>query len=162
MRRAFLLPVTLLALSAAPLTAQLRPDSGSSPSPAREKNPTTASLIGIIPGAGHMYAGEARAGGFYLGVTLGLAALASAVVVADCVDDLFQTEECGSNSGATALAVVAGSVWVWSIYDAGRAARRTNARRGLRPSVILEPARTTTLAGRNGRGVRVGLSFATR
>src|SRR5688500_7224677 len=65
-------------------TAGAQPSSLSTATPADTtisglKSPTTARLIGIIPGAGHMYAGEVGRGFLYLGGTLGIL-LAGALV----------------------------------------------------------------------------------
>src|SRR3982751_4883988 len=54
-------------------------------SPSREKSATAARIIGIIPGAGHMYAGEPGRGFAYMGGTLGILLVGSVAVATDCV-----------------------------------------------------------------------------
>ena len=121
------------------------------------KSPTTARIIGIIPGAGHMYAGETGRGWAYLGGVAGLALVGSALVATDCVVDVYSgsgSETCPSSTAENVLVVAFVGLWGWSIYDAGRAAHRMNEKHGLRTSLIIAP--------RGGQGVRVGLSFAAR
>ena len=122
------------------------------------KSPTTARVIGIIPGAGHMYAGEVGRGFLYLGGTLGILVAGALVSVADCYADLFSpAQDCGSNTAETVTLIAAGGLWVWSIVDAGRAARRTNAKHAASASLILEPARIPVARGADHTGVRLGL-----
>lgn len=61
---------------------------------------------------------------------------------------------------ATVTLIAAGGLWVWSIVDAGRAARRTNAKRAARASLVLEPTRTTPL-GEDRNAVRLGVRIST-
>jgi hypothetical protein len=124
------------------------------------KSPSAARVIGIIPGAGHMYAGEVGRGFLYLGGTLGLVFVAGLAHFSEC----FMSDEpggCESTAGTVSL-VAAGGLWVWSIVDAGRAARRTNAKRAASASLILEPARTPVARGDDHTGVRLGLRITTR
>jgi len=147
MRRMLQCSLALLAFAITPLAGQQGDYSA--------KSPTTARIIGIIPGAGHMYAGETGRGWAYLGGIAGLALLGTAVVAADCVADVYTGEEtCGSSTGENVLVAAFVGLWGWSIYDAGRAAHRQNEKHGLRTSLIIAP--------RGGQGVRVGLSFAAR
>lgn len=128
-----------------------------------DKSPMAARVIGIIPGAGHMYAGETGRGLAYMGGTVGIFLIGATAMLADCYDDLLGTEDnCeSSNTGDFAAAAVL-AFWGWSIYDAGRAAHRTNAkRRQMRVSLILAPRMPTSSATRGGRGVTVGLSVPT-
>ena len=127
------------------------------------KSPTTARLIGIIPGAGHMYAGEVGRGFLYLGGTLGILVAGALVSTADCYADLLSTtEDCGSNTAETVTLIAAGGLWVWSIVDAGRAARRTNAKRAASASLLLEPTRLPSSLGRDRTAVRLGVRLTTR
>ena len=148
MHRMLQCSLALLAFATAPLVAQQGDVSA--------KSPTAARIMGIIPGAGHMYAGETGRGFAYLGGVVGLVVVGGAVLVADCVGDLYSSgsDDCSSSASEDVLAVAVVGLWAWSIYDAGRAAHRTNEKNGLRTSLIIAPDRA--------RGVRVGLSFAVR
>jgi hypothetical protein len=128
------------------------------------KSPSTARVIGIIPGAGHMYAGEVGRGFLFLGGTLGLVFVAALFGVTDCLDDatFFGQSDCGRSTGETVSLIAAGGLWVWSIVDAGRAARRTNAKRAASASLILEPAHIPVARGGDHTGVRLGLRITTR
>jgi hypothetical protein len=124
------------------------------------KNPGIARLIGIVPGAGHMYAGEVGRGFLYLGGTLGILTVGSALWMNEC----FMTDQpgpCGETTGAVTL-IATGGLWLWSIVDAGRAARRTNAKRIGSTSLILEPTRIPVTAGDDRTAVRLGLRITTR
>ena len=118
---------------------------------AGQKSPTLARVIGILPGAGHMYAGETGRGFAYLGGMVGVLLFSSMLVATDCTAGAFVRESedsCPSsplimNAAATATL----GIWGWSIYDAARAANQTNARRGLRVSMRLIP----TMQGRSLR-----------
>ena len=126
---------------------------------AGSKDPTVARVIGIVPGAGHIYAGEKMRGVTYFGTTVGIFLLAGLMFASDCIG----AEDCGKSS-TPALAMLAGfGYWGWTIYDAGRAAHRANARgRPWRLSVIAAPARSALAAEKDPRGVRVGLSVVAR
>jgi hypothetical protein len=129
------------------------------------KSPSTARVIGIIPGAGHMYAGEVGRGFLYLGGTLSLVFVAALAGFADCLDNvnfLSDQTDCGGSTAETVSLVAAGGLWVWSIVDAGRAARRTNAKRAASASLILEPTRIPVARGDDHSGVRLGLRITTR
>jgi hypothetical protein len=160
-----LLPcVAVLLLSVhRPLVAQGPPISLSKAGSSQFKSPTTARIIGIIPGAGHMYAGETKRGFAYLGGLIALGVVGGTMVAVDCAADTYSTDNsCDSSAGENLLTAAVIGVWGWSIYDAGRAAQRTNAKQqGLRVSLILAPLRSRAVASR-GRGVKLGLSIATR
>jgi hypothetical protein len=147
-------------LFATTLAAQPEPQAETT-APGR-KSPTTARVIGIIPGAGHMYAGEVGRGFLYLGGTLGLVATAAAFAIDDCVVELFSESDCGRSTGETVSLIAAGGLWVWSIIDAGRAARRTNAKRAARTSLIVTPTRLPTALGDARTGVRLGVRISSR
>ena len=153
MRRLLPLSLALVMFGASPLAAQ-----GSTP---HAKSPTTARLIGIIPGAGHMYAGETAHGLSYLG-GVGLALFGTIALTEGClVEPRTASQSCGTRgpSDAQRAVIIAGlGLWGWSIYDAGRAANRANAARGLRTSLIVAPERSWA-HGHPGRAVRIGLSF---
>jgi hypothetical protein len=108
-----------------------------------------------------MYAGEPGRGVAYLGGVLALL-VASVAVTVQCPDDYgLRSTECASSHAEDALPVAMLGLWGWSIYDAGRAARRTNAKRGLQASLILAPQRSRDAAG-GVRGVKLWLSIAVR
>jgi TM2 domain-containing membrane protein YozV len=127
------------------------------------KSPTTARVIGIIPGAGHMYAGEVGRGFLYLGGTVGLVFVAALAGVTHCLDDAIWSDQsdCDGGTAATVGFIAAGGLWVWSIVDAGRAARRANAKRVARASLIIEPTRTPVAPGGDRTAVRLGLRIST-
>jgi hypothetical protein len=151
MRRVLLPALAILVFGVTPLTAQ-----------SQAKSPTAARIIGIIPGAGHMYAGETGRGFAYLGGIVGVALVGGLVLAVDCTADIYSgSDQCGTSAGEDVLAVAIVGLWGWSIYDAGRAAHRTNAKQGLRASLLIAPQRSRGVA-HSGRGVRLGLSVATR
>jgi hypothetical protein len=127
------------------------------------KSPTTARLLGIIPGAGHMYAGEVGRGFLYLGGTLGILLVGGLVGATDCfTDELFSNQpDCGRTTAETVSLIAAGGLWVWSIVDAGRAARRTNAKRAATVSLLIEPTRIPATFGGDRTAVRLGLQIST-
>jgi hypothetical protein len=123
------------------------------------KSPTTARVIGIVPGAGHVYAGEPLRGlGFFAATTasIGLAALMAAV---DCIEGL--QPSCEDLGYPATVTLVTGLVtWGFSIFDAGRAARRTNARRPQKVSLILAPASAVPAHANRERVLNLGLSVS--
>ena len=131
MKGALFSSVALLAICGSALGAQI---------PRREppKSPTTARIIGIIPGAGHMYAGEVGHGFAYMGGTAGLVFLSAAAALGGCLDD-GPGGTCGPTVAANVFAVGALGLWGWSIYDAGRAVKRVEARKLRRMSLIITP-----------------------
>lgn len=128
------------------------------------KDPTAARLIGIIPGAGHMYAGEVGRGFLYLGGTLGLFVAAGIASVSHCIEYSlfgFDPPDCERSPEEVLALIAAGGLWVWSIFDAGRAARRTNAKRAARVSPVIEPTHNPAALGDNGTTVRLGVRIST-
>ena len=124
----------------------------------KPKSPMTARIIGILPGAGHIYAGETNRGLAFFAGTLGVLAVGGAISDAQCKEDEYSTDYC-SSPVLDVLALVAGAgVWAWSIVDAGRAARRTNARHGL-SAVIFEPVRLPDARHHDRPALRIGLSL---
>jgi hypothetical protein len=108
----------------------------------RRKIPTLARVIGVLPGVGHMYAGETGRGFAYLGGTLGMMMLSGMMLATDCAVDAVAgngDDQCPGSLSSNAVFAASFGVWGWSIYDAGRAANRTNERNGLRISVRLLP-----------------------
>ena len=130
---------------------------------AREKSPAAARIIGVFPGAGHIYAGETGRGLAYMGGTLGILVIGATAMVAECYAELLGAgERCDSSNTDDIAAVAVLGLWGWSIYDAGRAAHRTNAkRRQGRVSLIVVPARSTPAAAHGASRLKVGLSLAT-
>lgn len=161
MRR--MLPVSLLALvaGAMPLIAQggRPPVAVTSANSAQAKSPTLARIIGILPGAGHMYAGETGRGFAYLGGILGVALIGGVALAANCIPA--DASDCDSAAGEAGLTVAVVGLWGWSIYDAGRAAHRTNFKRGVSTSLLIVPVRSTVSA-RGEYGLKLGVSFAAR
>lgn len=144
----FALPATLGAQDAPP---PMKPDG--------VKNPTTARIVGIIPGAGHIYAGEPGRGLLYAGALLGVTVVSAMALAVDCLNDWTTTDCDDSSSENVATAVILG-LWGWTIYDAGRAAHRTNARRVLRATLHVAPVRHCLATGEKRRAINLGLALA--
>ena len=123
------------------------------------KNPTAARFIGIIPGAGHMYAGETGRGLAYMGGVVGLAVVGGAVVFRDCFN--FTNDPCDTPALPYVWVGATLGLWGWSIYDAGRAAERTNAKHAPRIVTYVAPAMLSSTRGGSVPGLRVGLTIAT-
>jgi hypothetical protein len=156
MLRTLFAPVVVLTLATTTLGAQ----DTARVAATGAKSPMTARVIGIVPGAGHIYAGETMRGLGYLGATAGIIVLGGTLLAAECVGSL--GESCENSNTEDVATVAALGVWAWSIYDAGRAAHRTNAKRRLRVSLIVAPVRSTLARGADGRALDLGLSLATR
>jgi hypothetical protein len=153
-----LLFATTAAAQVSSPSAATQPDTTAPPL----KSPTAARVIGIIPGAGHMYAGEVGRGFLYLGGTLGILLAGALLSAAECTADLLSnTPDCGSTTAETVSLIAAGGLWVWSIVDAGRAARRTNAKRAASVSLLIEPTRSPAALGADRTAVRLGLQITT-
>ncbi len=130
---------------------------------------TKARALALIPGAGHFYADESGRGLGVIGGMTGLVLGLSLLTLGDCLADAFDgsSNRCEKSSPAEDVATVAFfSVWAWSIYDAGRAARRTNAHRAnaRRSGASLQVGlrHYANASGRQIRGVRMGLSLPFR
>ena len=123
------------------------------------KDPAVARLIGIIPGAGHVYAGEAGAGFLYFVGTLGIFATGGYITMSLAFTDQNNRPEVAWVGWGTIIAT--GGLWVWSIVDAGRAARRTNAKLARRTSFLLEPTRIPVANGGDRAAVRLGVQIST-
>ena len=126
------------------------------------KSVATARVLGIVPGAGHVYAGETRRAIGFVGSMAGVLALGTLSFAEDCLADvLVEPVDCGFRTADVTVIAFYG-LWAWSIYDAGRAAQRTNARRGF---TVLPTVAPTLLAGTGGGkklGIRAGLGLVTR
>jgi len=114
------------------------------------KDPSTAFLWSFFfAGAGEMYAGETGKGVALFTVSTGGGLLALAAIEAhiSCVSGPFGESGCEENSSAHNLAVL-GAVawigpWIYSMTDAGPAARRWNERHGLATASIAPVVRKT-------------------
>jgi hypothetical protein len=154
--------MTMLALvfGASTLPAQRTPASAGD---SDGKSPTVARVIGIAPGLGHMYAREPVRGLAVLGGMGGILVVGSLAMVGDCLGNgTTGDNECQSTDAIGNVTTVALlGLWGWSIYDAGRAAERTNARRS-RTSLMIAPG--SPMPARRGVHpvIRIGVSVATR
>jgi len=166
---------SLLALVGLPLlvaTADAQDTVATVPSPApvlveTPRSPTTARLLAIIPSAGHIYAGETGTGLAYLGGMVGVVVIGAVAAFGDCLDDLGTLTPpepeggCSSTNTIENITVAAFyGIWGWSIFDAGRAARRSNVRRGFTATAFVAPAPPTGSPRRSG--IRLGLTLQTR
>lgn len=122
-----------------------------------QKSPAAARVIGVIPGAGHMYAGETRRGFAYLGGIVGVLLVGTTALAADCIASTAGNDDCGSPVLENVVAAAAIGLWGYSIYDAGRAAERTNAAHGLRTSLLVAPSRTVGSSGRGRSALKIGV-----
>ena len=163
--------VLALAIVARPLAAQrvdslpapaTRVDSAPAPAPstAGMKRPGVARALASIPGGGPVYAGAPTRGLAFVGGMAGVLALGTVMIAGQCVaqlgnDDPNQSDRCGTPLLVNSVVVAFYGVWGWSIYDAGRTAQRTNARRRRQASLILAP-------GARPRGVRFGIRIGAR
>jgi hypothetical protein len=135
------------------------------------KSVMTARLLGIAPGAGHIYAGEVNRA-----VAFGMAtytAFALNAIGHDRSDRLCTSPPPGdppagggvctpAKRTSTIVVVAVAGLIGWSSYDAGRAATRWNARHGHQVSALIEPA-VVPGRGREERLVaRVGVRIALR
>jgi hypothetical protein len=133
-----------LSITAVVLLLAAGASAGAQSTEAGRKSPTLARVIGVLPGAGHMYAGEPGKGFAYLGGIAGVLVLSTMLFVTDCLADAVagganSADPCPATLLENATAAATLGIWGWSIYDAGRAANRTNAPRGLVASVRLVP-----------------------
>ena len=119
------------------------------------KDPAVARLLGIIPGAGHMYAGEVGRGLLYFAGTLGIFATGGYITMSLAFTDQ-NTHRAAAIAGWSTI-IATGGLWVWSIVDAGRAARRTNAKLARRTSLLFEPTRVPMANGGDRAAVRLGV-----
>lgn len=150
----FLLFVTTAAAQPSSLSIANQPDTVV----AAPKSPAVARLLGIVPGAGHMYAGEVGLGFLYLGGTVGVFVVGGIFTLSAAFSDQSHSRAAAVGWGTV---IATGALWTWSIVDAGRAARRTNAKRAARTSLILEPTRMPVANGVDRTAVRLGLQIST-
>lgn len=98
------------------------------------KDPGTSTLIGVIvPGGGHIYAGEMGKGLMLLGIAVA-GPVVGAAVSASTVEFSCDGWSCSDDTNYVPYAlgaVVAVGAWVYGIIDADDAAHRVNQRNGL-------------------------------
>jgi hypothetical protein len=128
------------------------------------RDPVSARVLGaIIPGAGHVYAGEYGRGlGYYYGTvgTIGMGAMT--YVLDKCAFSFLSLEPCKSppawphQVAGVAIVAYGAGVWVYSAIDAGHAAERANKRHARQHAAV-----SPFVAPRAGNGgANVGLSVA--
>lgn len=103
----------------------------------------TAIVLGsVVPGAGHLYAGEwIKSYPFFLGSVGGIAVGAVILDFDRCIFALFNTNcrpgvPIGARVAGAAMVAGAAIVWVGSARDAGRAVERQRVRRARRASHV--------------------------
>lgn len=115
------------------------------------KDPGTATLVSVLmPGAGHLYAGETGKGLGVMAVSAG--SIGAGYYFSSCPG---AQDSCGQ----TPLYIGVGlhlANWIWSIVDAGDAARRHN-RRLLSDNVSMRP-----VAGVHGSALASGIQLTMR
>ena len=136
LRAAFLCCVALSATSLSS-GAQAAPDDERT---GRFRDPRTASYWSIIPGGGHLYAGEYDKGIAFFGGSIALLAAGHRASQEKCAlfdaidqsrDELQVIRACERQRGWFALSVVAASgLWLAGIFDAADSAHRANFRNG--------------------------------
>ncbi|HEU0302715.1 MAG TPA: hypothetical protein VFR37_24855 [Longimicrobium sp.] len=151
--RKLITAVALACITATPALAQQAPQPG-------YKDPGTAMLVGVlVPGGGHMYAGETQKGLMLLGVGLGGLVLGTAMTSSSagisCDEDVISCED-DTNYLPMAVGYLAwlGS-WIYGIVDADDSAHRMNAQRGL---ARLMSGDVVPMVASSGDGTRVGVS----
>lgn len=140
------------------------------------KSPALAVALGIVPGAGHLYAGEARRGLTVVGAIAAVALTSAFIAVGDCDGDVSTSsseESCENDNVLAAGGLVILGIWGWSIVDAGLAANRTNRRRAraatsselaelARVPVTLGLSHRPTASGESVRTLNLGVRFSVR
>jgi hypothetical protein len=138
-------------------------DSTTSSKESPYRSPHRALVLGsLIPGAGHIYAGEYVRGFLRYEATVGSLGLGTLLFIYDrCMLTFLNAEPCESGPAwphqLAGIAVVGVGIWSWisSARDAPRAAERANERHRLRSRTvtpIIDP-----FAGPEG-GAKVGVS----
>lgn len=152
-------------------SAQALPDSTATfNAPATgQKSVATARVLAIVPGLGHAYAGEGKRGLAVAGGLVGFTVASGFVLAAGCVAealDPYSDGECGDGVVGSALSMLIVAGWGVSIYDAGSAARRTNAKRATalqgESPLTLGLTRRPTASGHDARAITVGMRFTVR
>jgi hypothetical protein len=131
--------------------------------PARQKHPAVAFALGtLVPGLGHVYAGEDDRGNTIAAAAATPIAVGGLIELAATFSQLSCSMPSGSecrdtrrsDRAATALALIGAAVWAVGAVDAVGAARRTNERRAApsgprvdRPGPVAAPAGVALSAG---------------
>ena len=142
---------------ARPVAAQVRP-SPPIRAAASLTDPRLARTLAILPGAGHLYAGEPGRAATVLGAVVGIVVIGNSISddAVDCPGEEYSDEYCTSPTLDVLTYAAALGVLGWSVWDAGRAAQRTNARRLRRAGLVLQLPSSRT-AGGYRIGMRVPL-----
>jgi hypothetical protein len=125
-------------------SAQTTPDSTLPKSPGLYRNPHRARVLGaLIPGAGHIYAGEYLSGILaYEGTVGGIGAGVLVFTVNRCTFSFLSMTRCDPGPEwphqALGVAIVGLGIWEWvsSARDAAHAAERANARHDGRSAAV--------------------------
>jgi hypothetical protein len=131
--------------------AQATPDSARESETRPYRNPREALILGsVIPGAGHIYAGEYWHGVLHYELTvMSIGAGVLTFMIDKCTFSFFSTKECDPGPQwphrALGVAEVGYGIWHWvsSARDASRAAERANERhrrKMFQAKPIIEPA----------------------
>jgi hypothetical protein len=140
------------------------PDSSTPPETQPYRDPHRALVLGsLIPGAGHIYAGEYFKGFTAYEATVGSIGVGAMVFIWDkCMLSFLSTTRCESGPAwphqLLGVAMVGAGIWGWisSARDAPRAAERANARHAAQSRTvtpIIDPFSEST------NGPRIGLSL---
>ncbi len=184
MRRFRHLPRALLVAASVGASATALPTTAGAQSPSdslpvsavvtrHAKYPALAATLGILPGAGHVYAGEYRRGLAVMGGIAGVALTTAFLAVGDCDGEdasNSSAESCDNDNVLAAGGLLMLGIWGWSIVDAGMAANRTNRRAAeasklallSRVPVTLNMSRRPTANAGDVRALNVGLRFSVR
>lgn len=128
------------------------------------RDPVSARVLGsILPGAGHVYAGEYWNGiRYYYGTVSMLGAGAMVYIIDKCTFTFLDDKPCKSppawrhQAAGVAIMAVGVGVWVHSAIDAGHAAERANERHPRKRAAV-----SPFIAPRAEReGANVGLAVA--
>ena len=130
--------------------------------PVRYRNPSTAVAYAfLIPGGGHLYAGETGKG--LTLATIGLGSLVGGYLLATRCQSSTEALDYGTSSSSdcgprTGPLLAGGAVymvaWVIGMTDAGPAAKRANTRHGLAIVPLIQPGTATRLGLRIALGSR--------
>ncbi len=134
------------------------------------KSVAVARTIALLPGAGHVYAGNPKRGLAFLGGMAGTLALGGALLGGECL--FGHTSDSDSGAGAPSCdrqiriqavtAVAFFGTYGWSIYDAGAAARRANRLRTSAASAFVAPTFVSHDDGARRLAFKVGVSLTPR
>ena len=165
-----LVSLVFVAVWALPLNAQdttrVAADSVVAPETTLYRNPRRALILGsIIPGAGHIYAGEYLRGiGNYEGTVSAFGLGAMTIIMAPCSFSLDKPTRCGTRPHLVPLllgmGVVGIGIWEWisSARDASHAAERANAKH-LRQRPAATPMIEAPVDSRTGWRVGTEIHF---